>query len=153
MLTTRVLRHSVPAGALGSKAAWRSHTLIFLWQKKNTACCYPCCQLCTTGNHEWVYRLWQWCDWDMKHFEFQKGTGINFLCSAGITCSERTFHINWRLLENIWCLKNSCTSDSTYKLCSKAFFIIITMWKNHILECWSKFSLSQKCAIHFSDKE
>jgi len=29
-LTTRVLRHSVPAGALGSKAAWRSHTLIFL---------------------------------------------------------------------------------------------------------------------------
>ena len=26
-------------------------------------------------------------DWDMK--------------SAGITCSERTYHINWHLLENV----------------------------------------------------
>lgn len=32
--TTSVLRHKVPAGALGSNAAWRSHTLIFLFEKQ-----------------------------------------------------------------------------------------------------------------------
>jgi len=36
--TTSVLRHNVPAGALGSNAAWRSQTLIFLSQ--DTVYCY-----------------------------------------------------------------------------------------------------------------
>lgn len=35
-LTTRVRKHRVPAGARGSKAATRSHTLIFLVVKKWT---------------------------------------------------------------------------------------------------------------------